>query len=85
MFFNPEYRTLHLKEEMEILDEKMLTSSWLYQLISKHKPDILIDAINSATGLAYQDVFTGYYKLQRELIKAYRQQELTDSLLVEID
>lgn len=85
MFSNPEYRTLHLKEVMETLDEKMLTSSWLYQLISKHKPDILIDAVNSATSLAYQDVFTGYYNLQRELIKASRQQELTDSLLVEID
>jgi NAD dependent epimerase/dehydratase family enzyme len=56
MFSNPEYRTMHLKEVMETLDEKMLTSSWLYQLISKHKPDILIDAVNSATSLAYQDV-----------------------------
>lgn len=32
--------------------------SALYQLIETHKPDIVVDCINTATAISYQDVFT---------------------------
>jgi hypothetical protein len=52
------------KSRMEIiqdtfldLDEKIKNSSFLYQLITKHNPDLVIDCINTATGIAYLDVY----------------------------
>jgi hypothetical protein len=32
--------------------------SALYQLIERHKPDVIVDCINTATAISYQDVFT---------------------------
>jgi hypothetical protein len=31
---------------------------FIYRLLTKHKPHILIDCVNTATGLAYQDIFS---------------------------
>ncbi|MEI7485316.1 MAG: short-chain dehydrogenase, partial [Ignavibacteriota bacterium] len=38
------------------LDEKILKSSSLYKLLDKFKPDIIIDCINTATAIAYQNI-----------------------------
>jgi len=85
IIYNPEYRALLLKDVMEQLDDTTLHSSWLFTVISKHKPNIIIDSVNSATGLAYQDIFTGYYNIKEELAEAKAKNELTPKLLVEID
>lgn len=34
------------------------TESALYQLIERHKPTVIVDCINTATAISYQDVFT---------------------------
>ncbi|HEX9162247.1 MAG TPA: hypothetical protein VF980_11120 [Thermoanaerobaculia bacterium] len=34
------------------------TQSALYQLIERHKPTVIVDCINTATAISYQDVFT---------------------------
>ena len=34
------------------------TTSALYQLIDRYKPDVIVDCINTATAISYQDVFT---------------------------
>ncbi len=34
------------------------TESALFQLIDRHKPDVIVDCINTATAISYQDVFT---------------------------
>lgn len=47
--------------------EDRIKSFFLYQLIEKHKPDIIIDSVNSATGLAYQDTYTAYYDVRKSL------------------
>ncbi len=39
------------------LDDNIKESSFLYQLITKHKPDLVIDCINTATGIAYLDIY----------------------------
>src|SRR6185369_4387963 len=33
------------------------TQSALYQLIVRHEPDVVVDRINTATGISYQDEF----------------------------
>jgi len=85
IIYNPDYRALLLKDVMEQMDDETLHSSWLYKVISKYKPNIIIDSVNSATGLAYQDIFTGYYNIKQELSEARAKNELTSKLLVEID
>ena len=60
-------RNVFIEDIMESLDEERLTSSCLYRLISKYQPDIIVDCINSATTFAYQDIYSGYYQVKREL------------------
>lgn len=50
-------RTKFLDDVIEELTPEVLERSSLYQLITKYKPDIVIDCINSATAIAYQDIF----------------------------
>lgn len=64
---NPHNRAILLHDVLETLDEETLVHSYLYKLIEKHRPDIIVDCVNSATALAYQDIYTGYYKVKREL------------------
>lgn len=41
--------------------------SELVQLILEHRPDVVIDAVNTATGLSYQDLFTAANMVSRGL------------------
>jgi hypothetical protein len=82
---NAIYRTQILEDVMEGLDEEKLKSSSINYLISKHKPHVIIDSVNSATGLAYQDIYTGYYNLKKEMKNAKKSNELTENLTVEVE
>ncbi len=50
-------RTKFLDDVIEELTPDVLERSALFQLINKYKPDVVIDCINSATAIAYQDIF----------------------------
>ncbi len=39
-------------------DEEVFQRSFLHRIISRYRPRIIIDTINTATALAYQDIFT---------------------------
>jgi hypothetical protein len=56
-----------MKDIMEELSPDVLQASALYQLITKYKPDIIVDSINSATGIAYQDVYTTYHTITKTI------------------
>ncbi len=63
----------HTREMLidDLLDEltlPVLQRSTIYQLLQEYKPDIVVDCINSATGIAYQDIFY----TAREVRKALR-------------
>jgi hypothetical protein len=47
--------------------------SQLANLISEYKPDIVVDSINTATAISYQDVYTGSLELCRILNEAETQ------------
>lgn len=66
------YRNWLIEDIMEGLSEELLRRSYLYQTVNGVRPDILIDCVNSATAVAYQDVFQGYYHLKGEL-QAFKQ------------
>ena len=48
------------------LDDEILKASFIYTVLDRHRPDIIIDSINSATALAYQDI----YSSSREVLQS---------------
>ncbi|MBN2356293.1 hypothetical protein JXO59_09275 [candidate division KSB1 bacterium] len=76
-------RQLHEKTRTEILKnparveelfddtfedkKKAFKVSWLVNLVSKFKPHIIIDAINTATAISYQDVYVSSIEIERAL------------------
>jgi hypothetical protein len=59
-------KTLY-KDVLDELDENILSHSGLFRLIDRHKPDVIIDCINTATGIAYQDIYTTYKHIVKVL------------------
>lgn len=54
-------------DNLSELSEDILQSSTLYKIVSEYNPDIIIDCINTATALAYRDVFYAYSAMRKEL------------------
>ncbi|RJP72097.1 MAG: short-chain dehydrogenase [Ignavibacteriales bacterium] len=65
----PEKRKRMMKDTLEEMDEEILHSSAIYQLLNKYKPEIIIDCVNSATGIAYQDIYTNYRNIKKLIDK----------------
>src|SRR3989344_4582755 len=55
---NKELSEIIVKDVFSELDENILENATLFKIITKHKPNIIVDSINTATALAYQDVYT---------------------------
>ncbi len=79
------HRQMLLEDTMESFSGDILQRSTLHKIISRHKPHIIIDAVNTATGLAYQDIYRGYYNVKHTLSKARSEDKLTDELSAEIE
>jgi hypothetical protein len=47
-----------LFDEIFSSDPEAYAGSALYRMIEQHKPDVIVDCINTATAISYQDVFT---------------------------
>ncbi|HTX18994.1 MAG TPA: polysaccharide biosynthesis protein [Bacteroidota bacterium] len=60
-------RGLLIDDTVDELTEEVLHRSALYQLLSRYKPDVVIDCINSATAIAYQDIFQSAREVLRHL------------------
>ncbi len=64
---DPEKRKVLMRDTMEELTDEILHNSSIYKLLIEHKPDIIIDCINSATGIAYQDVYSTYHRIKKTI------------------
>jgi hypothetical protein len=51
------YRTMIIEDIVEELTAGVLKRSSLYRLMQRYRPDVVVDCVNSATGIAYQDIF----------------------------
>ncbi|MCZ7603460.1 MAG: short-chain dehydrogenase [Melioribacteraceae bacterium] len=60
-------RKVLMADIMEELTDNVLHDSSIYQLLMKYKPEIIIDSINSATGIAYQDIYSTYHRIKTVL------------------
>lgn len=82
---NREKRKSVIEDALDDLDRRIIDRSHIYHIITKHKPHIVIDAVNSATGVAYQDVFLSNLKVRNEIKKAEAASSLTDGLISETE
>jgi len=62
-----ESRQILLRDTMDELSDDILHSSSIYKLLSEYKPEIIIDSVNAATGIAYQDIYTTYRNIQKKI------------------
>jgi hypothetical protein len=70
MLADPVKRKKIISDVMDDLTDDVLEEQSLYKLLKEHKPDIVIDCINTATGIAYQDIFTAYKNLKKVLYES---------------
>lgn len=57
-------RAMFIEDMVDDLSEALLKRSSLYRLMQTYKPEIVVDSVNSATAIAYQDIF----QVTREVI-----------------
>jgi hypothetical protein len=62
LFGSSDFRTRMIESLLDPLSEEAAAEYYLHQLIVEKSPDIIVDAVNTATGIAYQDI----YKTNRE-------------------
>lgn len=60
-------RKILMHDIMEELNEEIINNSALYHLLSRFKSDVIIDCINTATAIAYQDVYTSYRNIKKAI------------------
>jgi hypothetical protein len=60
-------RAMFIADMLDELNEPLLKRSSLYRLLQKYKPEIVVDSINSATAIAYQDLFQVSRSVLKEL------------------
>ncbi len=64
---DPAKRRMLIGDTLDELTEDVLKRSALNHLLHHFRPNIIIDCINSATAIAYQDIFTSARQLLHEL------------------
>ena len=64
---NPKNRNLLMEDVLDDLNREIIRRSFLAQVIDRHKPEIIVDCVNSATALAYQDIFTSSIEVRKIL------------------
>ena len=69
-----------IKDIFYELDDKVLNQSALYNLITETKPDVVIDCINTATAIAYLDI----YNTTMNTLKKLDNSELDQALIEQI-
>lgn len=89
---NPKDRALLIRDILDPLDEEIITNNTFVRILDEHQPDAVIDCINTATGIAYQDLFSQSERL-RSIIQQYRENgeiqletfiNLTESLIASL-
>ncbi len=66
---DPALRSMLIEDILGELTDQVLRRSAIFQLVDKYKPDIIIDCINSATGIAYQDIFNSARRVVHQISK----------------
>ncbi|MBI4238411.1 MAG: short-chain dehydrogenase [Deltaproteobacteria bacterium] len=76
---DPTHRTTLIHDLTNPFSREILTGSTIFQLLNHYRPDVLIDAVNTATGIAYQNIFGTAFEAAQAIGTANRD-ETTDIL-----
>jgi hypothetical protein len=57
VYADPGERTRLIESLIEPLSEAAASRYFLHRLVTEDRPDVIVDAVNTATGIAYQDVY----------------------------
>ena len=71
-------RKVLLGDLLEPLNKEILNSSGLYHVLTKHNPNIVVDAINTATAVSYQNVFGAAKESLSTIENIYNEKIMTD-------
>ncbi len=64
---SPEKRARLLDDIYSTFGRERLERSFLHQLLVEERPDIVVDCVNTATAIAYQDIFSSVSQLRAAL------------------
>ena len=78
---DPEKRRLVIRDTFGDLDSTVKHKSALYNLIMAHKPDLIIDCINTATGIAYRDIYSSSVEVLNDLDNGVLDTEAVEGLM----
>lgn len=71
-------RKILLDDIVEELTPEILENSTIYNLLNKYKPKIIIDCINTATAIAYQDIYTSCRNVMNSIKNKHSYDQLVD-------
>ncbi len=75
---NHKKRALLIEDIMEELSDDIIKSSSVYHLLIEYKPEIVIDCINTATAIAYQDIYSSYRNVSHAIKSGANYEELVE-------
>ncbi len=67
--------------QLELLRDQDLPSFRLYSLLLDRRPDVVIDCVNTATGIAYRNIFRSASEVRKELAQGSVDKETANGLL----
>lgn len=70
-----------IRAEIRRLEDEDLCSFVLYDVLAKSRPDIVIDCVNTATGIAYGNIFRSAEELLQQLEDGKLEEGATEKLL----
>ncbi len=73
-------RKIFLDDIVGELTPDVLHSSWMYQIIHKYKPNLVIDCINPASVISYEDIFSTAHSVAQHLDDVKMSKEKNDTL-----
>lgn len=85
IYSNPEQVELMIHDIYDDLGPDIVNNSKLYQIMDKHKPQILLDCINTATVFAYQNVYQIVAELRAQINDIRNGKSVDDELIETVE
>lgn len=78
---NKDSRNKLIEDIFNDLDNEVLSNSSLYSVMKETTPDLVIDCINTATGIAYLDIFKTTNQVKHSIAVGNLQEDLVEKLM----
>ncbi len=78
---DPATRQRLIGDVVDDLSEELLQASALYTLLHEHRPDAVVDCINTATAIAYQDIYGSATRVRKAYERGEDASESVERLL----